>query len=476
MNTRTILITALISALVPVSPVFAQAASWSEIETEIIEESRQTMEAADHTLKLIKMSRQDLEAELTRLKARRDELESAYNSKKNRFQSMLDREQELTARIESEKEEIKNVEDAVYNAAQKTHSLVDENPITAEYPGRISQLEPLITKEKFPGMEGIRTLVDIIWTEMTASGVVKKYVGTFVGPHFKETLGEIVRVGPLPAAYKLDNGGVGYLRVGENKRLVAVGGDIGWFTERTLSRYIDGKSEHMPIDVSGGTVFRVLAEEKTWSDYIEAGGLLIWPILLVGAAALILALERFIFLLRIRANSDKIMQDLESYIQQEQYDEARQYCEQKKRFPTCSVVGDVLQHLGVSREVMENAVQEAILRQVPRLERFVATLAILAAIAPLLGLLGTVTGMINTFQVITLFGTGDPKLMSGGISEALVTTQLGLAVAIPIMLLHHFLERRVDKILADIEEKGNKIILTLLKKGAISEGASDSAV
>jgi len=77
--------------------------------------------------------------------------------------------------------------------------------------------------------------------------------------------------------------------------------------------------------------------------------------------------------------------------------------------------------------------------------------------------------MINTFQVITLFGTGDPKLMSGGISEALVTTQLGLAVAIPIMLLHHFLERRVDKILADIEEKGNSFTLTLLKQGVIRE-------
>ncbi|MFP4225112.1 MAG: MotA/TolQ/ExbB proton channel family protein, partial [Desulfobacterales bacterium] len=111
-----------------------------------------------------------------------------------------------------------------------------------------------------------------------------------------------------------------------------------------------------------------------------------------------------------------------------------------------------------------------VLRQVPRLERFIATLSILAAVAPLLGLLGTVTGMINTFQVITLFGTGDPKLMSGGISEALVTTQLGLAVAIPIMLLHHFLERRVDKILGDIEEKGNKVTVELLKKGAIKEG------
>ena len=89
----------------------------------------------------------------------------------------------------------------------------------------------------------------------------------------------------------------------------------------------------------------------------------------------------------------------------------------------------------------------------PRLERFLAILAIFGAIAPLLGLLGTVTGMIDTFRVITLYGTGDPRMMSGGISEALITTELGLAVAIPIMLFHTFLSRRVDHLVGDMEEK-----------------------
>ena len=85
--------------------------------------------------------------------------------------------------------------------------------------------------------------------------------------------------------------------------------------------------------------------------------------------------------------------------------------------------------------------------------------------APLLGLLGTVTGMINTFQIITLYGAGDARMMSGGISEALITTQLGLAVAVPIMILHHILERRVDKILGDMEEKGASFAVALMKKG-----------
>jgi biopolymer transport protein ExbB len=97
--------------------------------------------------------------------------------------------------------------------------------------------------------------------------------------------------------------------------------------------------------------------------------------------------------------------------------------------------------------------QEAILKELPRLERFLPALNVIAAVAPLLGLLGTVTGMIGTFHVITLYGTGDPRLMAGGISEALVTTMVGLAVAIPVMLIHAFLRRRIEHIVGDMEEK-----------------------
>jgi biopolymer transport protein ExbB len=112
----------------------------------------------------------------------------------------------------------------------------------------------------------------------------------------------------------------------------------------------------------------------------------------------------------------------------------------------------------MSREEMENALQEAILREIPPMERFLSTLGMLAAIAPLLGLLGTVTGMINTFHVITSHGTGDPRIMSGGISEALVTTMLGLAVAIPMLMAHTWLGRAVDKTIGEMEEKAVALV------------------
>ncbi len=106
-----------------------------------------------------------------------------------------------------------------------------------------------------------------------------------------------------------------------------------------------------------------------------------------------------------------------------------------------------------NREVLESILQEAILKELPRLERALPLLNIMGAVAPLLGLLGTVTGMIGTFEVINIYGTGDPRMMSGGISVALVTTMLGLTVAIPIMLLHTYLNRQVEHIIGDMEEK-----------------------
>lgn len=449
------------------------ADNWEEIRAQIASGTLETRESAQYTIRLIKMDHDQLRAELQKISAQLGVEEQAYQKKRDAFQVLLEEETELKAAIESEKDEIKNVEDTVYNNAQKAYALIENSPISAEYPDRFARLMPMISKTRFPGLEGIATLVNVFWSEMEASGTVKSYQGNLVAPDYTQQAGTIVRVGSLLSAYRLDNGDVGYLRLGEgdDKRLVAVAADLPWHISASLEDFITGKSEHLPVDISGGTVFKVFSEKKDFKQWLSAGGLLIWPILAVGVVGFLLALERFVFLLKIRSNSDKYMETVLEYVDAENWTECATYCNENKKSPTCNVLGRVFENLGVSREVLENVIEESVLRQIPRLERFIATIAILAAIAPLLGLLGTVTGMINTFQVITIFGTGDPKMMSGGISEALVTTQLGLAVAIPLMLMHHFLGRRVDKILGDIEEKGNKIALILVKRGHITESA-----
>jgi biopolymer transport protein ExbB len=122
-------------------------------------------------------------------------------------------------------------------------------------------------------------------------------------------------------------------------------------------------------------------------------------------------------------------------------------------------------------ETLELKLSEAIFKETPALNRALLFLKIISVVAPLMGLLGTVTGMINTFQAITLYGTGDPKLMAGGISQALVTTVLGLTVAIPMVLLHTLVSGRSRRIVQVLQEQSAGIIATHAEKRSLGNVA-----
>jgi len=111
-----------------------------------------------------------------------------------------------------------------------------------------------------------------------------------------------------------------------------------------------------------------------------------------------------------------------------------------------------ISHADDEKELIEEALYEKMLHTKPRLERLLPFIALTAACAPLLGLLGTVTGMINTFNLITIFGTGDPKMLSSGISEALITTEYGLKIAIPALLVHALISRKAKGVMASMEQ------------------------
>jgi biopolymer transport protein ExbB len=191
----------------------------------------------------------------------------------------------------------------------------------------------------------------------------------------------------------------------------------------------------------------------------------VWPILAIGVFAILIVIERTTFLARVHGNTDLIMGRVNEYASEGRWTECETIVTNGQSQPCCNVLRYGLDARNEDRETLESILQEGILKEVPRLERFLPALNILAAIAPLLGLLGTVTGMINTFHVITLYGTGDPRMMAGGISEALVTTMLGLAVAIPIMLAHTFLSRRVDHVIGDMEEKAVALTNIIARNG-----------
>lgn len=227
---------------------------------------------------------------------------------------------------------------------------------------------------------------------------------------------------------------------------------------------MEGIDDAVSVDFSGGAALRQITHKPGLIEKCKQGGPIVWPILAIGFFALILIIERIIVLKRVHFNAERLMEKVNTLATQGKWEECQNIVQEQKGRPVSNVLMAGLASRGEDRETLESIMQEGILKELPRLERFLPTLNIMGAIAPLLGLLGTVTGMINTFHVITLYGTGDPRMMSGGISEALVTTMLGLSMAIPIMLVHTFLSRRVEHITGEMEEKAVALVNIIQKE------------
>jgi len=195
-------------------------------------------------------------------------------------------------------------------------------------------------------------------------------------------------------------------------------------------------------------------------EHLETGGFVMYPLLAVSLVMFFLVVKKFVEMRDFTRGDRPILECLQSM--------------GKPQFMAAPWQMEIIREF-ISKRTFDDDLDRSILEVLKlRQERFVhssiKSIAILAGVAPLLGLLGTVTGMITTFKVITDVGTGDPTMMAGGISEALLTTQFGLMTAVPIMLLHHFLERQVDKIVNDMQEKGTAFAVALVKQNRVSEG------
>ncbi|MCD6185935.1 MAG: MotA/TolQ/ExbB proton channel family protein [Deltaproteobacteria bacterium] len=339
-------------------------------------------------------------------------------------------------------------------AAKDLDDLLSRSLNSALTPGIFEKIKPVLSKTIFPGMNDIRNMTDILFDEIKKSGEVNIQKGSIVNRAGEEVKADILIIGNFTAAYRINGKEIGFLMFSEkSQRLFALSKLPGSSLTSKIKKYMEGKSDAVPIDMSHGAALRQLTHKADLKQQIMSGGPIVWPILGIGVLAFMIIIERFIFLKRVHINADKMMTNVNKLASQKKWDECINLCEKGKSRPVPRVLLAGINSRESGREDMENVLQEAILREIPRLEKFMSTLGMLAAIAPLLGLLGTVTGMINTFHAITFYGTGDPRMMSGGISEALTTTMLGLGVAIPIMLFHTFLSRNVESIIGQMEEK-----------------------
>ena len=324
------------------------------------------------------------------------------------------------------------------------------------------------------GPRELEHLLDLCFANLTDSTQIYQWVGPVIDWEGRERMGRNTGLGHITALGDID-GRVSYLHPGSASNRFLMAGRPSWAIHRNLRSYLAGETDSVYLDLSGGAAVSRLSQTKSMTDRLLAGGPLVWPILALGLAALFMVGERLVFLVRVHRNTDALGRLVTDLLGENRIDKVKAVLAGLADRPTDNVLRAGLVQLGQSREVLENALSEAILREAPRLERFLTPLKVLAAAAPLLGLLGTVTGMINTFDVITVHGTNDPRLMSGGISEALITTQLGLAVAIPVMVAASLLNRGMQTLAMDMEEKSLALTVALLKYSESGGGARDSA-
>ncbi|MBK8011110.1 MAG: MotA/TolQ/ExbB proton channel family protein [Deltaproteobacteria bacterium] len=196
---------------------------------------------------------------------------------------------------------------------------------------------------------------------------------------------------------------------------------------------------------------RGLLEEAT------LGGMIAWVIVALGCVSVVMILFRFVTLLAASASGRSLTRKVLDAVVARRFREAEAIAAEA-RGAAARVLRAALRNLGAERTHLEDLLHEAILNETPAIERFGSAITVFAAVAPLLGLLGTVTGMIATFDVITEFGTGDPRMLSGGISEALITTKFGLVVAIPCLLIGNLLAGWGDATIADIEHAALRVV------------------
>ncbi len=208
---------------------------------------------------------------------------------------------------------------------------------------------------------------------------------------------------------------------------------------------------------------------ETLVDYFQRGGVVMWFILFVALIALAISLERIYSLfIKIRTNPVKLVEEVIAIIEEKGVNEAIEYLNSKKS-PIAKVLAAGLEKAGKSKVVVEEAMTRRALKELAFLDRGMIYIAAAVTLAPILGFLGTVTGMINAFNAIAKAGEVEPSVVSAGISEALITTAFGLFVAAPFSLLYSAFMDRINTYQKQIEEASNYLIEYLVESGIVRE-------
>ena len=364
----------------------------------------------------------------------------------DQYKDIFDRNEEVIKKqediLKERSSDIAELHGVARQFAADLNGIQKSSLITAQFPDHTKLTEKLAASKELPSIKELEDLWMLALNEIAESGKVVKFQAPIITQSGKEEKSEVTRIGTFDAF--ADNMFLRYLP--ETGRFMFPGRQP---SARYLSTVADINLNStdflpVPIDPTKGNVLDTLIQIPDTVARIKQGGIIGYIIIGIGIIGLLIAFERFIVL---SLTQRKVNRQLNN------------------KTPGKNPLGRIMQvydnNPDVDTETLELKLDEAILKEIPVVERGLPTLSLIAAIAPLLGLLGTVVGIIYTFQSITLYGTGDPRSMSGGISTALVTTVEGLAVAIPMLLCHSFLTSKSNKLVNILDEKSKAFVALL---------------
>ncbi len=289
-------------------------------------------------------------------------------------------------------------------------------------------------------------------------------------------IGTFLMIGPMVIFKSIDGSVVGTVeqKIGSlEPSVIAFGSPIN---SQEASDIISEAGGAFPFDPTQGNAHKIEETKETFQEHVMKGGPVMYPIFLLAGSALLVALLKWIYLAFKRKPSKKSIQELLAAVEKRDKKLIKEKVENVKG-PTGEMLSAAVDHIKEPRDLIEEVMYEKLLATRLKLQSFLPFISISAASAPLLGLLGTVTGIINTFKLITVFGSGDVKMLSGGISEALITTECGLIVAIPSLLIHAFLSRKAKGITDEMEKSAvaftNQLSKTPFKKDKTKEIVKD---
>ena len=399
------------------------------------------------------------EQRLAEFRRRQAEQQALLNQARNERASLEQRGEQLEALFEENNRKLataaaelderlgslKELFGVLQQVAGDTQSVFQNSLISAQYPDREAFLVELgatmASTTRLASIEDIERLWFEMQRQMTESGKVVTFERSVIRANGEETTIPVVRVG----AFNLVGDGY-YLNY-----TAETGNVVELQRQPEQARYTDSTAalfdaEQGPVtfglDPTRGGILAQLVDRPTLRERVDQGGVVGYSIIGLGLLGLLIALvSLFSLVIADRKVSSQLKSD-----------------KPNSNNPLGRVLGAYEDNKNVDTETLELKLSEAVLKEAPKLSRGLLFVKVISVVAPLAGLLGTVTGMIKTFQVITLYGAGDPKLMAGGISQALVTTVLGLVVAIPMVLLHTFLQGRSKRILNILQEQSAGII------------------